>query len=67
MTDREFIKSFSGLIIALVALTVVLYIVAQIIGGKPEPRETATVDSKAVAERIKPVGEVTLAAPRQIP
>ncbi len=60
MTDREFLKSFSGLIVALVALTVVLFIVAQIIGSKPASRETATVDAKAVAERIKPVGEVTV-------
>jgi cytochrome c5 len=60
MTDRAFLKSFAGLIVALVALTVVLFIVAQIVGGKPSKTVEATVDAKAVAERIKPVGEVTV-------
>ena len=59
MTDRAFLKSFAGLIAALVALTVVIFIVAQIVGGKTSKVE-ATADSKAVAERIKPVGEVTV-------
>jgi len=60
MTDRAFWKSFSGLVAALVALTIVLFIVAQIIGGKPEKPVEATADAKAVAERIKPVGELTV-------
>ncbi len=59
MTDRAFLKSFAGLLGALVALTVVIFIVAQIVGGKSSKVE-ATTDSKAVAERIKPVGEVTV-------
>lgn len=62
MSDREFLKSFAGLVGALVALTVVLFVVAQIIGGKTDKHETATADAKAVAERIKPVGEVTVGA-----
>ena len=62
MTDRAFLKSFAGLIVALVALTVVLFIVAQIIGGKPTKIVEATADAKAVAERIKPVGELTVGA-----
>jgi len=61
MTDRAFLKSFAGLIAALVALTVVLFVVAQIIGGKPKTVE-ATADAKAVAERIKPVGELNVGA-----
>ena len=61
MTDRAFLKSFAGLIVALVALTVVLFVVAQIIGGKPKIVE-ATADAKAVAERIKPVGELNVGA-----
>ncbi|HLN97817.1 MAG TPA: c-type cytochrome [Pyrinomonadaceae bacterium] len=61
MTDRAFLKSFAGLIVALVALTVVLFVVAQIIGGKPKTVE-ATADAKAVAERIKPVGELNVGA-----
>ncbi len=60
MSDREFLKSFAGLVGALVALTVVLFVVAQIIGGKTDKHETATADAKAVAERIKPVGELTV-------
>lgn len=62
MTDRAFWKSFAGLTAALVALTVVLFIVAQIVGGKPAKTVEATADAKAVAERIKPVGELTVGA-----
>ncbi len=62
MNDRAFLKSFAGLIVALVALTVVLFVVAQIIGGKPSKTIESTVDAKAVAERIKPVGELTVGA-----
>ncbi|GAB4508087.1 MAG: hypothetical protein Tsb0026_06040 [Sulfuricaulis sp.] len=62
MTDRAFWKSFAGLVAALVALTVVLFIVAQIVGGKPTKTEEVTADAKAVAERIKPVGELTVGA-----
>jgi cytochrome c5 len=56
MTDRAFLKNFSGLIAVLVALSVLLFAVAQMIGKKP-----AAEDAKAVAERIKPVGEVYVA------
>lgn len=62
MSDREFLKFFSGLIGALVALTVVLIIVANVIGAKAKKAEVATADAKAVAERIKPVGELTVAS-----
>ncbi|MDO8705521.1 MAG: c-type cytochrome [Sulfuricaulis sp.] len=62
MTDRSFLKSFAGLIAALVALTVILFIVAQTVGGKSTKAVEATVDAKAVAERIKPVGELTVGA-----
>jgi cytochrome c5 len=60
MTDRAFLKSFAGLLAALAALTVVLFILAQIVGGKPSKTVEATADAKAVAERIKPIGEVTV-------
>jgi len=62
MSDRAFWKSFSGLIAALVALTVVLFILAQMVGDKPAKTVEATADAKAVAERIKPVGELTVGA-----
>jgi cytochrome c5 len=61
MSDREFMKYFSIMIGALIALTVVLYVLAGSIGGKTKI-EKASADNKAVAERIKPVGEVTVAA-----
>ena len=60
MSDRKFLKSFSGLLGALVALTVVLFIVANVISTKAKKAEVATADAKAVAERIKPVGELTV-------
>jgi len=62
MTDRAFWKSFTGLVVALVALTIVLFVVAQIIGGKPAKTVETTADAKAIAERIKPVGELTVGA-----
>lgn len=57
MSDREFLKLFSGFIGALVALTIVLLILANVIGGK-NTRET--INEKAVAERVKAVGEVNI-------
>lgn len=60
MTDRAFLKAFSGLVGALMALTVVLFVVAIIVGGKPVKAGENTADAKAVAERIKPVGELTV-------
>ena len=62
MTDRAFLKSFAALIAALVALMVILFILAQIVGGKPPKSVEATADAKAIADRIKPVGEVTVRA-----
>jgi cytochrome c5 len=62
MTDRDFWKFFSGLIGALVALAVVLAIVANVIGGKSAKVEETAMNAKAIAARIKPVGEVTIAA-----
>lgn len=61
MTDREFWKFFSGLLGALVALTVVLFLVANVISTKAKKAEVATADTKIIAERIKPVGELTVA------
>lgn len=57
MTDREFMKLFSGLIGALIALTVVLYFLANAIGGKTT---TAQVDTKEIAERTEPVGRLAV-------
>ncbi|MBI3575953.1 MAG: cytochrome c5 family protein [Gammaproteobacteria bacterium] len=60
MSDRKFLKSFSGLLGAIVALTVVLFIVANVISTEAKKAEVATADAKVVAERIKPVGELTV-------
>jgi cytochrome c5 len=57
MSDREFMKLFAGLLAALAALTVVLIIIANMIAGK---NTDETPDTKAIAERIKPVGEVNI-------
>lgn len=56
MTDRAFVKHFAGVIGVLVVLAVLLFAVAQVVGKKP-----VVEDAKAVAERIKPVGEVSIA------
>jgi cytochrome c5 len=59
MTDREFLKTFSGLLAALVALTVIIFVVAQMVSGSKKT-QVAQVDGDVVA-RIKPVGELVAA------
>ncbi len=65
MTDRAFLKTFSGLLAALVALTVIIFVVAQMVSGsgkvKPKLAKAAQADSEIVA-RIKPVGELVVAS-----
>ena len=61
MSDRDFWKFFSGLVATLVGVTVVLFVIANAIGAKPRKPE-AVMEAKAIAERIKPVGEVTVAS-----
>ena len=61
MTDREFFKMFSGLLAALVALTVVIFVLAQmVVGGSPLKKTKTVAVDKTLAERIKPVGEVAV-------
>jgi cytochrome c5 len=59
MSDSDFVKNFSLMIGALIALAVVIFIIAQIIGAKPT--KTAAVDDKTVVARIEPVGQLVLA------
>ncbi|GMR19473.1 MAG: hypothetical protein BMS9Abin36_0068 [Gammaproteobacteria bacterium] len=57
MSDRDFTRSFTYMLVAMAALTVVIYVIANSIGGKPE--KTAAVDKDVVA-RIAPVGQVSI-------
>jgi cytochrome c5 len=63
MTDRAFLKTFSGLLAALVALTVIIFVVAQMVSGsgKAKTKVVAQADSETAA-RIKPVGELVVAS-----
>ena len=60
MTDRDFLKTFSGLLAALVALTVIIFVVAQMVSGTAKSK-IAQGDATKLAERIKPVGELAMA------
>jgi cytochrome c5 len=62
MSDRDFMKTFSGLLAALVALTVVIFVVAQMVAGNTNTKTKTAQADKQLAERIKPVGEVVLAS-----
>jgi len=50
MSDNDFVKNFSLMIGALIALTVVIFIVASIIGAKPVT--TSSVDDKSVVAKV---------------
>jgi len=60
MTDRDFLKTFSGLLAALVALTVIIFVVAQMVSGTSKSK-TSKAETTQIAERIKPVGELVMA------
>jgi cytochrome c5 len=65
MSDRDFWKFFSGLVGALFGVTIVLFLIANSIGAKPVKPEPG-MDAAAIAERIKPVGEVTIASSQDV-
>lgn len=58
MSDREFIKLFSGLLGALAALTVILIILANVVANRTEPQKQP--DTHAIADRIRPVGQLAV-------
>lgn len=60
MSDREFYRVFSGLLGALVALTVVLFVLATIVVSGSNINKADPAAEKAIAARIKPVGEVNV-------
>lgn len=61
MTDREFLKTFSGLLAALVALTIIIFVVAQMVSGSGKNKIKNVQADSEVAARIKPVGELVVA------
>ena len=56
--DRVFFSTFIGVLVFLVVLAVVFFAIAQNVSDTG--KGAAQADQKAVAERIKPVGEVTV-------
>lgn len=65
MTDRAFLKTFSGLLAALVALTVIIFVVAQMVSGSSKAKTKvakATQAEDEILARIKPVGELVVAS-----
>jgi cytochrome c5 len=63
MTDRAFLKTFSGLLAALVALTVIIFVVAQMVSGAGKAKTKVAVQSDGeIVARIKPVGELVVAS-----
>jgi cytochrome c5 len=63
VSDHDFVKRFSTLLGALVALTFVLFVLAQIVSAQvpKEATKKAKAADNAVAERIRPVGQLMLA------
>lgn len=64
MKDGVFMKNFALMTGALAVTTVALFFLAQAIGGKAETAEMAKKDgdTTAVAQRIQPVGSVSIAS-----
>lgn len=62
MTDRAFLKTFFGLLAALVALTVIIFVVAQMVSGSSKAKTKVVQADGEVVARIKPVGELVVAS-----
>lgn len=60
MKDSDFVRNFSIMIGALILLAVVIYVIANSIGGAHKAK-TASVDNDTIAQRIQPVGKLNLA------
>ncbi len=56
--DKVFFSTFVGVLAFLVVLAVIFFAIAKTVTTQDEGK--AAVDQKAVAERIKPIGEVTV-------
>lgn len=62
MTDRDFYRMFAGLLGALVALSVVLFVLAMIVVSGANINKQDPAKDQALVSRIKPVGEVSVGA-----
>lgn len=62
MTDRAFLKTFSGLLAALVALTVIIFVVAQMVSGSGKAKTKVAQSESEIVARIKPAGELVVAS-----
>lgn len=59
MSDREFLKVFSGILGALMLLTVLFFVLANVVvSGSNLNANKRAQSEQAIAERIKPVGEI---------
>lgn len=57
MSNRQFLKYFSGLIAALIALTAVLFVAASVVGGKAKKPEGSVMEALIPAAYADEVGE----------
>lgn len=62
MTDRDFYRMFAGLLGALIALSVVLFVLAMIVVSGANLNKQDPAADQALVSRIKPVGEVSVGA-----
>ncbi|NOZ11869.1 MAG: cytochrome c5 family protein [Gammaproteobacteria bacterium] len=62
MSDSKFFKAFGGMLMGLVALTVVIFLVANTIGDNSATKLSQADGEKAVAERIQPMGILSISA-----
>ena len=63
ISDRGFVKNFAMLLGALVAITFVLFVLAQMVAAQVPTEDTAEMQAKkdALVKRISPVGQLVVA------
>ncbi|MDE0309956.1 MAG: c-type cytochrome [Acidiferrobacterales bacterium] len=63
MTDAQFVKSFSKMIIALIVLTLVLITLGVVIGGSMDDKlqaQTEEYTQRVIAQRTQPIGDLNV-------
>ncbi len=63
MTDAQFVKSFSKMIIALIVLTLVLIALGVVIGGSIDDKlqaQTEEYTQQIIAQRTQPIGDLNV-------